>query len=143
MVETGPSALFPTLIVSHRIRVHPAASAWLHRALICYVIAMLFAFLLPIPNVAQAEANHLDKVVHFGIFFGFSLLLWLDQHLSAGWIFLATCGFAGAVELLQRMVPYRHGDWSDFAAGAFGGLLAMIAVLWLERREKARPSLQG
>ena len=100
----------------------------------CYVLAMLIAFLLPLPSTPIAESRQLDKFVHFGIFLGFALLFYVDQHWKAWWTFLLSAAFAGAIELVQGRLQYRDGDWLDFLAGAAGAGLGTVLVLLLERR---------
>jgi VanZ family protein len=105
-----------------------------HRIFIVYVVAMLLAFLLPTPATPLAESQHVDKVVHFGIFLGFALVFYGDRHARAWRIFLISAAFAGGIEVVQSTLPYRQGDWLDFIAGAAGAALGTVLVLWLERR---------
>lgn len=88
--------------------------------LILYVLTMLLAFLVPVPSVSVTEPDHFDKLVHFGIFGGFAFLYDFDRRPSAGRALLASVLFAAGIELLQWVLPYRSGDWWDFAAGAAG-----------------------
>jgi VanZ family protein len=105
-----------------------------HQLFIGYVILMLLAFLLPVPTSAVAETTNADKVVHFGIFLGFTLLFYADTHSKPWWTFLLSAAFAGAIELAQSVLPYRNGDWVDFIAGAAGAASGTLIVLWRERR---------
>ena len=105
-----------------------------HRIFVVYVLAMLLAFLLPTPATPLAESQHVDKVVHFGIFLGFSLLFYSDRHWSGWWTFLLSAAFAGVIELVQSTLPYRQGDWLDFFAGAAGAALGTALALWQQRR---------
>jgi VanZ family protein len=105
-----------------------------HKIFVLYVVAMLLAFLLPTPATPLAESQHVDKVVHFGIFLGFALLFYRDRHWSAWWTFLPSAAFAGAIELVQSTLPYRQGDWLDFLAGTAGAALGTALVLWQQRR---------
>jgi VanZ family protein len=112
---------------------HTSSTGW-HRLLLGYVVLMLLAFLLPLPTTPMAEPEHSDKVVHFGIFLGFSLLFHTDRHWSWWWTFLVAIAFAGGIELVQALLPYRDGDWLDFAAGAAGAGLGTILALVLGQR---------
>jgi VanZ family protein len=92
---------------------------------------MVLAFLLPVPPTPLAESRHVDKLVHFGIFLGFALLFYVDQHWRGWWTFLISVAFAGVIELVQSLLPYRDGDWLDLLAGAAGaGLGVVLAALW-------------
>ena len=105
--------------------------------MLCYVAMMLMLFLLPLPQMPSAEAKHVDKLVHFGIFLGFALLYWIDQQQGMVGTFVVSTLFAGAIELVQRTLPYRQGDWLDFAVGALGAGFG-AGVLWLTERMKQR-----
>jgi VanZ family protein len=50
------------------------------------------------------------------------------------WTFLVSVAFAGGIELVQWILPYREGDWLDFVAGAVGAGLGAVLVLLLERQ---------
>jgi VanZ family protein len=109
-----------------------------HKIFILYVVAMLLAFLLPTPATPLAESQHLDKVVHFGIFLGFALVFYGDRHATAWRTFLISTAFAGGIELVQSILSYRQGDWWDFVAGAAGaGLGTVLVLLVLRQRRRA------
>ena len=55
-----------------------------HTLFVLYVAAMVLAFLLPVPTVPIPLPNQFDKMVHFGIFLGFALLLHLDRRPRLG-----------------------------------------------------------
>jgi VanZ family protein len=106
-----------------------------HQFFALYVLIMVLLFLVPVPTIPLAESRHVDKLVHFGVFLGFALLFYLDRRLGVIWIFLISCAFAGAIELVQWFLPYRDADWWDFLAGAAGaGMGAVIAVKGLAKR---------
>jgi VanZ family protein len=109
-----------------------------HQIFALYVLIMVLLFLVPVPTIPLAESRHVDKLVHFGVFLGFALLFYLDRRLAVIWIFLISCGFAGAIELVQWFLPYRDADWWDFLAGAAGaGMGAVIAMKGLAKRDRA------
>jgi VanZ family protein len=107
---------------------------------------MVLAFLAPVPTVPLAEANHVDKLVHFGVFLGFVLLLYVDRASKVAWMLLISFAFAGGIELVQWFLPYRDADWWDFFAGAAGASLGVLLVIVVEARlqrsarERARQS---
>jgi VanZ family protein len=105
-----------------------------HRAFVCYVVVMVLAFLAPVPRTPLMDLNQLDKAVHFGIFLGFAMLFYVDRHWRVWWTFLVSVAFAGGIELVQWILPYREGDWLDFVAGAVGAGLGAVLVLLLERQ---------
>jgi VanZ family protein len=110
-----------------------------HKIFILYVVAMLLAFLLPVPSTPLAESRHFDKLVHFSIFLGFAPALYIDKQWGVWWTFLISMAFAGAIELVQSALPYRDGDWLDFAAGVVGAAVGTVLVrsLYSSFREEA------
>ena len=110
------------------------APQWLHRLFVGYVMLMLLAFLLPLPNSPVAEPQYTDKLVHFGIFLGFALLHHADRRSKPWWTFLLAAAFAGGIELVQAVLPYRDGDWLDFIAGTVGAGVGSILVLMMQLR---------
>jgi len=126
-----------------RLSKHPAAE-WRHKVFVCYVAVMLLVFLLPVPTTPVAESRHVDKLAHFGIFLGFALLCHIDRQWKAWWTFLISVAFAGGIELVQSILPYREGDWLDLVAGAAGGALGVVLGLLIEQRHpQVRRSLDG
>jgi VanZ family protein len=114
---------------------HPAPE-WRHKVFVCYVAVMVLVFLLPVPTTPLAESNHIDKLVHFGVFLGFALLFYIDRHWRAWWTFLISVAFAGGIELVQWTLPYREGDWWDFVAGVAGAGVGVVLVLLIARQER-------
>jgi VanZ family protein len=105
-----------------------------HQIFTLYVLIMVLAFLVPVPTTPLAESKHVDKLVHFGVFLGFALLLHWDRPLKVMWTFFISSAFAGAIELVQWFLPYRDADWWDFLAGAAGaGLGAILVILRASR----------
>lgn len=95
---------------------------------------MVVAFLVPVPTLPISLPNQFDKMVHFGIFLGFALLLHLDRRPRLGITLLVSLAFAGGVELVQSLIPYRSGDWRDFVAGGAGAALGVVLVVLFRRR---------
>jgi VanZ family protein len=106
-----------------------------HQIFIVYVVLMVLVFLLPVPDTPLAESRHVDKLVHFGVFLGFALLFYIDRHWRLWWTFLIAVAFAGGIELVQRTLPYREGDWLDFAAGVAGAGIGAALALLIARQE--------
>jgi len=105
-----------------------------HKIFVGYVAFMVLVFLVPVPTIPLAEGNHVDKLVHFGIFLGFALLLYIDRASKMVWILLISFGFAGGIELVQWFLPYRDADWWDFLAGAAGAGLGVLLVSVVEAK---------
>ena len=105
-----------------------------HKIFVGYVVVMLLAFLVPVPTVPLAEVNHVDKLVHFGVFLGFALLLYVDRRPKVVWMLLISFAFAGGIEVVQWFLPYRDADWWDFFAGAAGAGSGVLLVSVVEAR---------
>lgn len=105
-----------------------------HQIFLSYVGVMVLVFLLPVPATPLEESRYADKLVHFGIFLGFAMLFYLDRHRGAGWTFLISVVFAAGIELIQSTLPYRGGDWLDFAAGTAGAAAGALFMRLVERR---------
>ena len=105
-------------------------------AFIALVIYLSFFRPPSLPDTGW-EIPHFDKVVHMGMYFVMSALLWWEFKRSHkeevkvwhAWIgaFLCPVIFSGCVELLQEYcTTYRGGDWLDFLANTIGALLASL-----------------
>lgn len=117
--------------------------------LVVYSILLLGATLAPLPGSEEVIevlpyldrlVGVLDKIAHAALFGGLTILfLW-----NLGWsdgpgVVLRAVGLAVAgaalVEVLQSPLPYRHGDFMDFAAGGAGAVAVAIVVAVLLRKE--------
>ena len=100
------------------------------------ILAVIYLSFFRPPSTDLGTIPGFDKVVHVGMYFGMSGMLWLEflrAHrwdqvpLWHAWVGALLCPvlFSGVVELLQAYcTTYRGGDWLDFAANAAGALLA-------------------
>lgn len=109
-----------------------------HKIFVGYVALMVLVFLAPVPTTPLAESNHVDKLVHFGVFLGFAMLFSVDRTPRVGWTLLTSFAFAGAIELMQWILPYRAGDWWDLVAGAAGATSGTVLVLLIRRQLRRR-----
>lgn len=100
------------------------------------ILAVIYLSFFRPPSTDLGTIPGFDKVVHVGMYFGMSGMLWLEflrAHrrdqvpLWHAWVGALLCPvlFSGVVELLQAYcTTYRGGDWLDFAANTAGALLA-------------------
>jgi VanZ family protein len=109
---------------------------WRHRLFVAYAVAMALVFLTPTPDMG-IDSGIIDKAVHFGLFFGFAVMLHLDRRPNPWWTFLISTILAGGVELVQWLLPFREVELADFAAGVAGAALAAVAsaLTWTTREE--------
>ena len=83
-----------------------------------------------------AMIPYFDKVVHFGFYFGETLLVLLLFE-PRGWrrwtAVAAVILCSGAVELVQGALGYRSKDFWDFVANSSGALVAVAVAPLLQR----------
>ncbi len=107
-------------------------------------IAIIFILcILPGEKIPNPHWNipHLDKVVHFGMYFIQSLLLAFPlekfSRLRIRQICIVTALVAllygGTIEILQARFFHRSGDLWDLAANLSGGIAGVICYPWLKR----------
>jgi VanZ family protein len=130
-----------------------ASTKTYHRILLAaYVAALFWLTLAPMPMIPASREvvgviPALDKAIHFVLFGGLALLLfwnlgWNSRFVTTLLPVALALTLAALVELVQDPLPYRSGDFLDFAAGAAGALVVAAAVaLWGRgRRRRASPA---
>ena len=83
---------------------------------------------------SEFEIPHLDKVVHFSLFFILSVLLLttfklhssLTKRRSYVIIIVIVLGFGGAIEVLQQEFFNRACEFGDLVADTIGGVVAFF-----------------
>lgn len=116
----------------------PTIDIRLRRILIgAYAGGVLVLTLAPLPAGAGGLPRWFDKVVHFGLFVGLSLLLYWNLSDGARPRFASVVGWvavtAGAIELVQSPLAFRSGDVWDFAWGAVGAMVGWAAARSIAR----------
>lgn len=110
-------------------------------AIILLVICYL-SFFKPPSAGSLSTIPHLDKIVHFCMYFGFSSVLWFDYgrdrkikfNAIKGWglAFVFPVILSGMIELLQEYcTTYRGGEWLDFTANSCGALVASLLMYYI------------
>ena len=100
--------------------------------ILCYL-----SFFRPPSSVSKIDIPHLDKLVHFCMYFGFSSILWFEFFKSKDsktpkskcliHASLFPILMSGIIELLQEYcTSYRGGDWLDFLANSLGVVVATV-----------------
>ncbi len=116
------------------------ADAWWPVGAWVIVILALTGFQLP--PVVGASGSQLDKLVHFGMYFGLGWTLaraarisGLRTALAAAGLIAAGIVFAGLDELLQSWVPTRATDTADWLADVAGLVTAytLYTARWRRR----------
>ena len=100
-------------------------------------IAIIFILCtMPSKDIPKSgfEIPHLDKVVHFGLFFILSLLLLTTFKLHSSFtkkqsyfiVFLIALGFGGTIEILQQEFFNRACEFGDLVADTMGGVASFF-----------------
>lgn len=108
--------------------------------LVLWTAGVLYGSLAPGDDLPPAGwlamIPYFDKVVHFGFYFGETLLVLLLFEPAAGrrWTAVAAVILcSGAVELVQGALGYRSKDFWDFVANSSGALVAVAVAPLLQR----------
>lgn len=107
------------------------------------LIVIYLSFFRP-PSLGIGSIPHFDKIVHMGMYFILSGLLWVEflrshkvgDSMWRAWIgaFLCPVLFSGLVEIMQEYcTSYRGGDWYDFLANTIGAALASLIAYTILR----------
>ena len=116
------------------------------------ILAVIYLSFFKPPTTDLGTIPNLDKVVHIGLYFGMSGMLWLEflrahrrdrTPMWHAWVGAFVCPvlFSGAVELLQAFcTTYRGGDWLDFAANTTGAVLASLVACFVLKPRVMRKS---
>jgi VanZ family protein len=104
------------------------------------LLAMLVAVLAVVPAPPRQMDLGWDKLNHVTAFAALAVCAifgWRSSRAARLAVLLALLAFGGAIELVQRQLPNRSGEWSDLGADDIGiGLGALLALLWLRRRKE-------
>lgn len=108
--------------------------------LVLWTAGVLYGSLAPGDDLPPAGwlamIPYFDKVVHFGFYFGKTLLVLLLFE-PRGWrrwtAVAAVILCSGAVELVQGALGYRSKDFWDFVANSSGALVAVAVAPLLQR----------
>ena len=119
-------------IIVHYIKKYPFS-------VICVSLVWILSLLPFFPETPLDNVALIDKWVHFIMYGGTCLVIWVEyvlKHKSPDyeklffWAWLLPVIMGGVLELLQAYcTTTRKGDWLDFAANSTGVTLAGIAGL--------------
>ncbi|MBR5748160.1 MAG: VanZ family protein [Prevotella sp.] len=112
-------------------------------------ILSLFPFF---PETPLDHVKFIDKWVHFIMYGGTCLVIWLEYVIKHGspdyeklffWAWLAPVMMGGVLELMQAYcTTTRNGDWLDFAANSTGvtlaGIIGLIGSLFYYRFQREK-----
>lgn len=107
-------------------------------SVVVLVVICYLSFFKP-ASAPQIEIPNLDKIAHFCMYLGLSMMVWVDLFRykkiqpKIGWIlgFILPVIISGIIEILQSVLTsYRGGDWYDFLANSLGALIASLFMYY-------------
>jgi VanZ family protein len=122
----------PELEAGHRAR----WARW--RGPIGWLCFVSFALLVPadlfsFPSSVDSSIA-IDKLVHFGLFFGLSSSWYLAIRIQGAgrvvWSFLLALCLGAGLEILQTVLAWRSGEVSDVLADALGAVAGIAWSRW-------------
>lgn len=109
--------------------------------LVLVTLVTLFFTMLPAGQLGESMLYNYDKIGHFLIFFGWTLLYGLfmftqqETETKLVLIFFAGVFFGVSIELLQEVLPIgRTMDVWDALVDSCGSLVAIGILFWIKRR---------
>jgi VanZ family protein len=109
----------------------------LARALFFVVLSTAtFLFLWQFPSTGAQSIPHLDKLVHFGIFFVLALTFHRAFALSAKLSLLILVCYGFLIEIAQSYAPGRSADVYDWLADASGVVAYFILHHLLSKKPR-------
>lgn len=89
-----------------------------------------------LPRVKAFEFPHFDKLVHFGMYFVFALLMVRPLRINRWPVWpvtiLSSMFVGGVIEILQFTFTYqRFASWGDFVADMTGAVVGLLAYGWV------------
>ncbi|UCG88265.1 MAG: hypothetical protein JSW71_06895 [Gemmatimonadota bacterium] len=105
-----------------------------------YVALVLIATLAPLSGDILHAAARYDKLAHLALLAGVAFLMLLSKDSARRQDIVAavvlTAVLAGAIELVQGILPFRSAEPWDFAAGVVGAAAGTFAALPFVSKQK-------
>jgi VanZ family protein len=93
----------------------------------------LYLFFTPFEDDGPEFFPHIDKIVHFSIFFSMTVLLIIGR-LKKLYAFFFCISYGLFVEITQIFLSYRAGSIFDFVSDVLGITFAIFFIFFLEKR---------
>ena len=116
----------------------------------CICLVWILSLLPFFPETPLDDVAFIDKWVHFIMYGGTCLIIWLEyvrKHRSPDyeklffWAWLAPVAMSGIIELIQEyLTTTRSGELLDFAANTMGVTIAAVIGLVILLIKKQRDS---
>ena len=107
---------------------------WLNSFYILFLIS-LYLFFAPFEDDGPEIFPHLDKIVHFSIFFLMATFLVFGR-LKKKFALIFCILYALFTEMIQTFLNYRTGSIFDLVSDIIGITFAIFFIFFLEKRAK-------
>ncbi|MGM0480711.1 MAG: VanZ family protein [Pseudomonadota bacterium] len=111
---------------------------WARIAFIVLLIAATGAFFWQSPPSQANQIPHLDKFVHFAVFFLLSFTLHQAFTLSGRLAFFLLALYGLFIEVAQHYIPGRGSDVYDWIADSVGVLAYFVLIFLYQKLTKKR-----
>jgi VanZ family protein len=95
-------------------------------------------------NKPHINIPHLDKIVHFVMFFILGILLGIIGHIkhtrfNIKWLPFIAIIYGGVIEIVQQLfIPTRSGDVFDWVADTVGLIVGIVLFLYIPNKIKQK-----
>ena len=107
---------------------------WLNSFYILFLIS-LYLFFAPFEDDGPEIFPHLDKIVHFSIFFLMTTFLVFGR-LKKKFALIFCILYALFTEIVQTFLNYRNGSIYDFVSDILGITFAIFLFFFLKKEQK-------
>ena len=107
---------------------------WLNSFYILFLIS-LYLFFAPFEDDGPKIFPHLDKIMHFSIFFLMTILL-IAGRLKKNYAVIFCILYSLFIEIIQTFLNYRTGSIFDFVSDILGMTFAIFFIFFLEKIAK-------
>ncbi|MDD7970488.1 VanZ family protein [Roseinatronobacter alkalisoli] len=106
------------------------------------LVVVTVLLLMPVPEGEGRLPQHVDKIVHFAVFFSVAMPAYVARLRFWPVILTGLIAYGGAVELIQPHFG-RSAEFGDFIANSLGVIAALPCAVWFRRRSEARKLAQN
>ena len=114
------------------------SAVYLNKSLNSFYILFLislYLFFAPFEDDGPEIFPHLEKIVHFSIFFLMTVFLIVGR-LKRNYALIFCILYALLTEIIQTFLNYRIGSFFDFVSDILGITFAIFFIFFLEKRAK-------
>jgi len=130
--RTGTAQImFKPPVISDRLR----RVALVMSVILLVVVTVIL--LMPVPEGEGRLPRHVDKIVHFAVFFIVAFPAYVARMRFWPAILAGLVVYGGAVELIQPHFG-RSAEFADFIANSLGVIAALPCAVWFRTRRQSK-----